>query len=36
MPLDQIPTMVSVVNNILDQFYREYAPLLILDNIFDL
>ena len=36
LPLEQIPSMVGVVNSILDQFYKEYAPLLILDNIFDL
>ena len=36
LPLEQIPAMVGVVNNILSHFYREYAPLLIIDNIFDL
>lgn len=36
IPLEQIPSMVCVVNSILDEFYREYSPLLILDNIFDM
>ena len=36
LPMDQILSMVNVVNSILDQFYAEYAPLLMVDNIFDL
>ena len=35
IPLEQIPAMVTVVNSILDRFYEEYAPLLIIDNIFN-
>lgn len=36
IPMEQVPTMVSIVNSIVDRFYEEYTPLLTIDNIFDL
>lgn len=36
IPMDQIPTMVSIVNSIVDRFYEEYTPLLTIENIFEL